>query len=228
MPTGGWVSFKWRVITACPVMSIVTAPMWRKDFMRCIALSMVVSMFVSAVCVAQEDSQCDAGAATPGPAVQSYVVQLTEFRLKSSSDPAMTANEVVKSFEEMSADGGVDVVEIVRLSALAGHESTVQFGKMTNAPVAVTYGGGFGSARQFQRQSVGTLVRVTAVPQEGKVLLKLSYEASRLATAGPEDRPPDNSTVQFNTTLLIEPGKPTLVAGTSAETTTFLVVSIGD
>ena len=194
--------------------------------MRCIVLFIAVNVLLSAVSFAQEDSQRDASPATSDPAVQSYVVQLTEFRLKSSSNPALTASDIVASFEQMSGDGMVDVVEIVRLSALAGFETVAQFGKMATVTVGVAQPfGGRGSARQIQ--NVGTVVRITAFSQEEKVLLKLTYEATRLRDSPQEDIPPDAVTVSVNTTLLIEPGKPTLVAGTSADATTFLLVSIG-
>ena len=77
-------------------------------------------------------------------------------------------------------------------------------------------------------QDVGTSVRVTAVPQGGKILLKLSYEASRFEGEAEEDSPPDTVKLQFNTTLLIEPGKPTLVGGSSADGSHLLMVSIGE
>lgn len=193
-----------------------------------IALFIIVNIVATAASVAQEDSQSNGASAADSPA-QSYVVQFTEFRLKSSSDPKLSASEIVKSFEQMRDDGKVELVEVVRLSTLAGYESMVQFGKMASVTVGTTAAlPGRGPTRQLQRQSVGTLVRVTAEPQEGKVLLKLAYEASRFEGAGQEDSPPDTVTVQFNTTLLIETGKPTLVGGTSADATTFLLVSIDD
>jgi hypothetical protein len=111
----------------------------------------------------------------------------------------------------------------------------VQFGKSAAVTVGVTnfggapnFQGGRGSARQVQYRQVGTLVKLTAVSQADKVLLKLSYEVSRLEGGAPDnpEEAPDMIVTQFNTTLLIEPGKPTLVGGTSAEPTNFLLVSV--
>lgn len=196
--------------------------------MRYIALLLVAHLLGSAVSVAQEGSPFDASAAPPVP-TQSYAVQLTEFRLKSATDPTLTASDIVKTFEQMRNDGKVDLIEIIRLSALEGQESSVQIGKAANVTIAMTaVAGGRPPMRQMQTQTVGTSARVTAVGQGGKVLLNLSYEASRFEGPGQEDSPPDTVTVQFNTTLLIEPGKPTLVGGTSAEATHLLLVSISD
>jgi hypothetical protein len=44
----------------------------------------------------------------------------------------------------------------------------------------------------------------------------------------PEEDAPDMTVVQINTTLLLEPGKPTLVGGTSAESTNFLLVTVAE
>lgn len=105
----------------------------------------------------------------------------------------------------------------------------VQFGRRATVTVGRTSAGpGRPTARHTQQQEVGTQVRVLASQQEGKVLLKLSYNASRLEGEGTEDSPPDTSTVQFDTTLLLEPGTPTLVGGTSSKTGSYLLVSVAE
>jgi type II secretory pathway component GspD/PulD (secretin) len=74
--------------------------------------------------------------------------------------------------------------------------------------------------------NIGTLVRLTAEPADGKVLLKLSYECSRFEGEGTDESPPDTTTFQIDTTLLLEAGKPTLVGGSSASATSYLMVSV--
>lgn len=197
-------------------------------------LFLVACFFVANASLAQETGPTSGGPATPAAAaaVQSYTVQLTEFRLKSTSDPKLSASELVASFEQMKKDGKLDLVETIRLSALEQYESMAQFGRRAAVTVGVTVGGANGpvgrpTTRSIQHQMVGTTVRLTATPQQGKILLKLSYETARLEEEAKDAISPDTRMVQFNTTLLIEPGKPTLVGGSSAENSSYLLVSIG-
>lgn len=195
--------------------------------MRSAILILVGSMPASTVSVAQEFEPRDTPAESPAAGLQSYVVQLTEFQLESSSDPKLTADNIVQSFDEMANEGKLEVVQIIRLSALERRETMVQFGKMVTVTSAVLPAGpGRGESRRTQQLEVGTLARLTAEPQEGKVLLQLSYEASRVEGDGHEDSPPEIRRIQFHTSLLIEPGKPVLVGGVSIEETSFLLVSI--
>jgi len=53
---------------------------------------------------------------------------------------------------------------------------------------------------------------------------KLEYDSSFQSAACPS--PPDTITVQFSTSLLLEVGMPTLVGGSKAEDTDFLMVTI--
>jgi hypothetical protein len=201
--------------------------------MRPFLLLLAACMLTPAAVVGQEEKPHEAGAASP----KSYVVQFTEFRLKNAADPNLSAADIVQAFQQPNAEETLELIETVRLSALDGHESMVQFGKSAAVTMGVANfggapnfpGGGRGNARQVQYRQVGTLVRLTAQSQAEKVLLKLSYEVSRLEAPAPdsaEDDAPDVNVIQFNTTLLVEPGKPTLVGGTSAEPTDFLVVSV--
>ena len=75
--------------------------------------------------------------------------------------------------------------------------------------------------------SIGTLVQVKATPQDGKVLLKVAYTASRMDDNEAEDKPSDIATITFNSTLLLEIGKATLVGGVTSDTNNYLMVTIG-
>jgi hypothetical protein len=195
--------------------------------MRYVTRLLAVSWLACGVVLGQDSVPSTTANNGPAAAPQSYVVQLTEFRLKESSDPSLSAGDIVRSFQQMKDDENLELVETVRLSTLAHHESMVQFGKQATVITGVAFpGAGRAPARSTQQQTIGTLVRVTVEPRDGKVLLKLSYEVSRFEGELPEDRPPHTVTKQFNTTLLIEAGKPTLVAGTSADATSYLIVSI--
>ena len=193
--------------------------------MRNILLALAVIVPFSAPSFAQDGGIRDAAA--PDAAIQSYVVQLTEFRLKASVDPTLKAKEIVQAFDKLKSDGKIDLIETVRLSALENHESMAQFGKTATVTTSISQTQR-GRVRSTQQREVGTMVELTAIPRNGKILLKLHYEASRFDGAGTEDSPPDTLTTRFNTTLLVEPGTPTLVGGTTAGATSLLFVSIAE
>lgn len=195
--------------------------------MRHIALLFALNLLVTAVSVGQDVSHSHDARAHTNAVLQSYVVQLTEIRLRSFSELKLSADDIVKSIDQVGNDGKGELVEIVRLAALEGHESMAQFGKRAIITTGITMAGlGRTQARQTQQQMVGTMVRLTVVPQGDMVLLKLSYEASRFADEEPEDSPPDTTTTQVNTTLLVKPGEAKLVGGTSAESSSLLLVTV--
>jgi hypothetical protein len=199
--------------------------------MRHFLLLLAACVLAPEVVVGQEENPREAGAASP----KSYVVQLTEFRFANAVDPKLTAAHIVHAFQQADAEKSFELIETVRLTALESHETMVQFGRNTAVTVGVAnFSGapnfpGGRNTRQTQYRQVGTLVRLTAQSQAEKVLLKLSYEVSRLEAQAPDDLEadsPDVIVIQFDTALLIEPGKPTLVGGTSAEPSNFLLVSV--
>lgn len=194
--------------------------------MRSLLQSVAVCVFIPSIVLAQDDVVQDAPEKPAAAKAQSYVVQVTEYRLKDSGDPRLSAQDLLKGFDAMKSDGTLDLIETVRLSALEGHESMSQFGRSTflTTGVAATGFGGRTTSRTLQQTTLGTILTVTASPQEGKVLLKLSYEASRHGEAKAEDTPPDMSKVQVNTTLLVEPGTPTLIGGLSTDDATNLLL----
>ena len=157
---------------------------------------------------------------------QSYFLLLREFRIKMPLDYNLTAPEIAKSFDQLKKDGKVELIDTIRLTVLENNESMVMFGKRTNVTTGV--GRTPQGLRQISQASfqLGTSVRATVSPQDSKVLLKLSYDASRLEGVATEETPPDTITVQFSTSLLLELGMPTLVGGSTAEETDFLMVTI--
>jgi hypothetical protein len=158
---------------------------------------------------------------------QSYFLLLREFRIKTPLDYQMTAPEIAKSFDQLKKDGKVELIDTIRLTALEYNESMVMFGKRTSVTTGVARNAQ--GQRQLSLTSVqmGTTVRATVSPQDSKVLLKLSYDASRMEGVGTEESPPDTITVQFSTSLLLELGMPTLVGGSTAEEShCFLMVTI--
>ncbi|TVS09394.1 MAG: hypothetical protein EA424_27235 [Planctomycetaceae bacterium] len=175
---------------------------------------------------AQDDPKPAAALPNASTGGESYLVQLSEFRIKDSSHAGWSTDEIVKRFERREEDGAVEIVETIRLSALSGHESMVQVGRQARITVGVISTPGRGSTRQMESHNIGTLVSLTAEPADGKVLLRLSYSSSRFEGTGTDESPPDIVTFQSDATLLLEAGKPTLVGGSSASETSYLMVSV--
>lgn len=214
--------------------------------MRLLLIFSAASMLIPAVCGAQDRvvGQASAAAFEASAAAdadhRSYVVQLTEFRLKSASDTKMTADDIVAKFTEGGDD--VEVVQTVRLSTLTGFESFAQFGTVKSITTSWSSGsdrrggGGPPSApvRSTTDYPVGTIARVKLSPVGDSVAMQLKYEKSYVeGDEGKEFDPatyvqPDRKSSQYETTLLLEPGKPAFVGGTSGDDSTYLVVSVSD
>ncbi len=194
--------------------------------MRFSTVLFLVFMTASSFGSAQEIDSSQAALKQSSELGNVYIVQLTEFRMKKSADVHLSTSEIVKSFDEMKDNGDIEIIETIRLSALPSYESMMQIGRRATVTVGISNAPGRGQVRQMQEQMIGTMVRVTAEPCDGRTLLKLSYEASRFEGEGSDDSPPDTTSFQLNTTLLLEPSKTALVGGTSAGSSTFLAVSV--
>lgn len=167
--------------------------------------------------------------AAPDPSVkaeQSFLVQFTEFRFKQSPDVNRTSSEIVQSFDQLNKEGKIELVQTVRLNVLEYHENMVQIGKNASVISGITRTAQGMQQQSRQSVSVGTLVQVKATPQDSKVLLKVAYTASRMDDNEPEEKQSDIATVTFNSTLLLEIGKATLVGGMTSDTNNFLMVNI--
>ena len=158
-------------------------------------------------------------------AEQSFLVQFTEFRFKHAPDVSRTSNEIVQSFEQLNKEGKIELVQSVRLNVIEYHENMVQISKNVSVVSGVTQTA-LGQQRSRQSMSIGTLVQVKATPQDSKVLLKVAYTASRMDDNEPEEKPSDIATITFNSTLLLEIGKASLIGGVTSDTNNFLMVTI--
>ncbi len=172
--------------------------------------------------------QSNAAAATDPSikAEQSFFVQFTEFRFKHSLDVHRTSSEIVQTFDQLLKDGKIELVQTVRLTVPEHHENMMQIGKLTSVISGVTRTPQGLQQQSRQNVTLGTLVQVKATPQEGKVLLKVAYTVSRMDDNLAEEKQPDTITVTFNSTLLLDFGKATLVGGITSDTNDFLMVTI--
>lgn len=158
-----------------------------------------------------------------------YLVQLTEFQVKSSSDPKMSARDIVARFQRLKDDKTAQPIEVIRLSVLGETETMIQFGRQTEVTSGIVSSGRGSTTRQTDTLQIGTLVRLTVSPRaDQKALVTLSYESSRLEGEGEKDLRPDIVTTQIEGAHIIELGKSKLIAGTSAGRTSFLILSVED
>ncbi len=189
--------------------------------MQTLVLFVFVSIVANSFCFGQ-------GIGGQPPIVEGppCIVQLTEFRMKKSPNIDQLSIEIEKSFDEMKVSGEIEIIETIQISVLPGFESMLQIGKMATVTTGVTSSPNKAPSRHTQQQSIGTLVRLTAEPRDGKTQLGLTYESSRFDREGTVDSPPDTNTFTVNTTMLISPSKTTLVGGSSVGSSTFLAVSM--
>ena len=189
--------------------------------MRSVALVGLIVSCASGGLLAQESSLPDAQPKMP----EVYVVQLTEYRLPAPVETARTAAEIVKTLTDAQGDTKHEPIETIRFTTLSGTESLVQFGKRMRVSIgSATVRGGI--THQYEFIQIGTIVRATATPQAGKVVLQLQFESSRLDGEATADSAPNVATTEFSSTNLLEIGRPTLVGGSTAGASTFLVVTI--
>jgi type II secretory pathway component GspD/PulD (secretin) len=121
--------------------------------------------------------------------IRQVEVRLLVAELAGSSDatPEFDADfEVaVSQVRKLQAEGDAAVLKRIQLSSLENKAATVQLGETQALAVGENFGpGGRQPTRSYQMQDLGTLVEVTPrVATDGKVLLDLSFELTRLAPA---------------------------------------------
>jgi len=156
----------------------------------------------------------------------SLIVQLTEYRLKLPHDPSRSVSEILAILAKPGDNEEYQPIETIRMSALSGTESTVQFGRRVNVTVGTVTNRG-GTARNVQAVDIGTLVKVTpALQSGGRVALKLKFESSRIEGDASADSPPDISRTQINTTQVLELGKPSLVGSTTSTASSIILITV--
>jgi hypothetical protein len=156
---------------------------------------------------------------------QSYMLTLVEFRMKVPEGGEMKVENIAKDYERLLAAGSLSSVETVRLSLLEGHPMEALFGKSTAIPTGVSQTVN-GRTRSMGQAQIGTSVKATALSKDDRVLLKLSYEASRIVGQIKEEVTPDIERIKIDSSLLLENGKRVVVAGTSAAESSYLMVTL--
>jgi type II secretory pathway component GspD/PulD (secretin) len=105
------------------------------------------------------------------------------------ADFEVAVAEVLK----LQADGDAAMLKRIQLTSLEGKSSTVQVGQTQATVAGQTFGPGGRQQRSYQMENVGTIVEVTPrIATDGRVLVDLSFEMSRLARSKPDDENPED------------------------------------
>lgn len=164
---------------------------------------------------------------TPGPLIpsESYLVHVTEFRLKAPADLKIAPDNIAESFDRMLEEGAVELTEIVSLSAMEGLPGYVKIERFTSVVTGMT---DTAQGRFPIRSSAttGTTIGITAMHKDDDILMELDYESSRFNGQGTEESAPELIKVQIQTTLKLKDGKAVLVGGTTSEPGSLLLVRI--
>ncbi len=158
----------------------------------------------------------------------SYHVQLTEFRMKSSIDPKLKGEDILKAFHQ--ADGSkIEVVNTLRFTVLERNELSATFGKTVGVPSSENIGPGGAKMRSWTMQPMGTDVKIYLLPHEGELLMRLTYNVTRM-----EPNPDNDALVHESSHFVIQAnellslGKPLLVGGSANDETVYLMVTVTD
>lgn len=162
----------------------------------------------------------------PSPSAESFTVQLTEYKLSEPVDTSKSSVDILEMLTSKVDDQAFEVVETIRFSTLTGSQSVVQYGRRVNVTVGSATTGRGGVVRNMQSLDVGTVVQVSSKSDNGKVILDLSYESSKIDGDVDTELSPNINQTQINTTQLFEFGKPKLVASSSTNATSVLVVTV--
>lgn len=156
----------------------------------------------------------------------SYLVELSEYQWQAPLAAGLGSDEVLALIQKTDAEPKPELRETIRLSSLAGIESMVSIGRRTGVTVGRTATGRGEMLRNVQVMEFGTQVKVTAVPQDQRVRLSLTFESSHQLPPAADDAPADVSTTEVATTLMLDHGKPALVSSFGGNRSSVLVVTV--
>ena len=191
--------------------------------MRFLSLVLIGWMGLAGIATAQE---IDAAAVSSIAEIESFNVEISTYRVEIPIPRDTSADKLVKLLTQPAADQPPIPVETVRLTAISGAQSMVQFGRRVPVLSGSTVINRGPVARQFQTVELGTLARVMVQPQADKILVKLDLESTRLEGEGSDDTPPSTGSSQISTTVLLVPGEPTLLGGFAGKEQEFTIVTV--
>ena len=199
----------------------------------CLALTLVIGFSViqtndvfaapqDAVAVEEVKSPSRNAAPTKKAAPEQYLVTVAQYSLKGIDPSEFTSAGISAAIKAQNASP----VEAVVLSAAAGNESSVSFGREASVNVGKVTSRSGSVTRSTELRSLGTIVRVQLMPEEGKVKGKLSFESTRNVGEGTDDSPPKLVKISIDTSQTFELGRPTLVAVSTEGESTYVLLTI--
>ncbi len=198
--------------------------------MRLIALLFALASVAGTVAAApldQADKASAAAEATVASPLHIYNVRLTDYRLDSPLPEDLSASEVVERLKQLSSAGEVNRVETLRLSALEGKVSFIEFSKTTPVVVGVSHGGlGREPVKSMENREVSTQLELLAKQDGDRIHVQVVYKVGRLEDDGTETSPPSISSFRVECTQLLEPGTPVLIGSSQGKGATYITLAI--
>lgn len=190
--------------------------------MRYLPLVCTALVVAAAITFGQTDGGVTQPQAEGSP--RSYVVTFSEFRLSEFADPALSSRDIADAFNRLRAEGTLDLVQSVRVAGVAGERSELMFSTSVPMTQEITIGENGASTRSVSWRDIGTIVRLDGSAQPGgMMLMKLQYETSAIQGDSDEPMGASQPRARFQTAVLLEPGRPVFVGGTSEEESCYLM-----
>lgn len=159
------------------------------------------------------------------PPLQSHEITLIEFQLKDAQSLLLSKDNIAENFDQLTADGRIEIIETVQLYAVTGYKAKVLFGRQISVVQGLTHGP-HGETRSMKEVALGTGVAAMIAPKDDKLVLSLEYQSSRVFGEIPQDSPPEIATLQIDTSLVLGNAERTVLCGTTSQNLTFVMVMV--
>ena len=187
-------------------------------------LGLLSVTFAAQPCLAQRSSS-----SRKEKTLRQYSLKLTQYRLEKPIKTSSTSEEILaligglKSIKGEREGVGGEVLETIRLTLVSNIKSTAEFGRNVNVVVGQTKTRNGSVMKQIETMAVGSTLEATVSKMEEKLLLTISFSTSNLGKRVSEEARPDVGESRFKTTLVLEPGKPTILGSSTKNGTVFVV-----
>ena len=152
---------------------------------------------------------------------EQYLLTLSEYRLKGLDVSGLTAENITAA---MMADKA-SPLETTMLTAIAGTENRVSFGRMVAVKTGRTNNRG-GSSKNYVYRDIGTILSAIPTTEGQQVRLALNFKSSRVTGEDSEDSLQDTVTISMDINQLFELARPTLIGANTAGETSYLFLTV--
>lgn len=169
----------------------------------------------------------DAGSPAPTKTTQ-YLIGLSEYELEQAVPMGLSETEIVS----MICDSKITPVRTVRMTAVEGVESIVNFGRRVTVAAGEVVDGRNISVRTVSHRTenldIGTILNVRIVPHDDGAMANISYSTTHLDSRVKNGSQPDVLTGTVETTQIYTLGKERVLSVTSSDTFTCILVSVSE